>query len=92
MTDVTVYRHGERWAVAEQGLESPRQEFPTREAAEMAARQLAGGGNVEVREDDPTGLEETTGGVAPERVGEEDHAGVQPSELPEDSRAEQGGL
>ena len=56
MPDITVHRHGDRWAVAEPGAESPVKEFPTREAAEMAARQMAAGGNVEVLEDDPTGL------------------------------------
>jgi uncharacterized protein DUF2188 len=57
MPDITVHRHGERWAVKETGAESPVKEFPTREAAELAANQLAAGGNVEVLEDDPTGLD-----------------------------------
>ena len=92
MPDVTVIRHGDRWAVAEQGAESAHQEFPTREAAEMAARQLAGGGRVEVRDDDPSGLEESVGGVGSERVGEEEPTSVQPSEQPEDSRVQQPGL
>jgi hypothetical protein len=56
MPDITVHRHGDRWAVRERGAESPVKEFPTREAAELAARQMAGGGTVNV-EDDPTGLE-----------------------------------
>ena len=56
MPDVTVHRHGGRWSVQEAGAESPLQEFPTREAAEQAARQLADGGTVEVVERDPTGL------------------------------------
>ena len=56
MPDITVQRHGDRWSVAEQGAASPAKEFPTREAAEMAARQMAGGGTVDVREVDPTGL------------------------------------
>jgi uncharacterized protein DUF2188 len=56
MADITVHRHGDRWAVEEAGAESPVKEFPTREAAELAARQLADGGTVEVVEDDPTGL------------------------------------
>jgi hypothetical protein len=56
MPDITVQRHGDRWSVAEEGAGSPSKEFPTREAAEMAARQMAAGGTVEVREEDPTGL------------------------------------
>jgi hypothetical protein len=56
MADITVHRHGDRWAVKEQGAESPVKEFPTREAAEIAARQMAGAGAVRVVEDDPTGL------------------------------------
>ena len=56
MPDITVHRHGDRWAVREPGAESPSEEYPSREAAEMAARQLAEGGRVEVVEDDPTGL------------------------------------
>ena len=57
MPDVTVHRHGDRWSVLERGAESPVKEFPTREAAELAARQLAAGGRVEVVEEDPTGLD-----------------------------------
>jgi hypothetical protein len=58
MTDFVVHPHGERWAVREAGAESPIKEFGTREAAELAARGLAGGGRVDVREDDPSGLRE----------------------------------
>ena len=56
MADITVHRHGDRWAVKERGAESPVKEFPTREAAELAARQMAAGRTVEVVEDDPTGV------------------------------------
>jgi hypothetical protein len=56
MPDVTVRPHGDRWAVAEAGSPSPLQEFPTREAAESAARELAAGGAVEVVDQDPTSL------------------------------------
>lgn len=59
MADVTVHRHGDRWAVRERGEESPAREFPTREAAELAARQIAAGGEVEVLDEDPTSLEHT---------------------------------
>jgi uncharacterized protein DUF2188 len=56
MPDITVHRHGDRWSVAEAGAESPIKEFPSREAAELAARDMAAGGSVNVVEDDPTGL------------------------------------
>jgi len=56
MADLTVHRHGDRWAVSEARASSPVKEFETREAAESAARQLAAGGSVEVRDEDPTGL------------------------------------
>ena len=58
MPDTTVHRHGDRWAVKGAGAESPVKEFPTREAAELAARQMAEGGAVRVVEDDPSGLGE----------------------------------
>ena len=58
MPDITVHRHGDRWSVKERGAESPLKEFPSREAAELAAREMAGGGSVDVVEDDPTGLDE----------------------------------
>jgi hypothetical protein len=60
MPDITVQRHGDRWVVLEAGAESPGSEFETREAAEMAARHLADGGNVDVREEDPSGLDQAT--------------------------------
>jgi Uncharacterized protein conserved in bacteria (DUF2188) len=90
MPDITVYRHGDRWTVAEQGEASPSREFPSREAAEMAARQLAGGGAVEVREDDPTGLDHVAPHDAGEPVGTAEPP--QPAEVPENGRAEQPGL
>jgi|1186.fasta_scaffold831111_2 hypothetical protein len=58
MPDITVQRHGERWAVIPAGAESAAEEHETREAAEMSARGLAAGGRVDVREDDPTNLDE----------------------------------
>jgi hypothetical protein len=60
MPDITVQRHGDRWAILEAGAESPTEEHETREAAELAARALAAGGNVQVREDDPTHLDEAS--------------------------------
>jgi hypothetical protein len=90
MPDITVFRHGDRWAVAEQGEASPSREFPSREAAEMAARQLAGDGTVDVREDDPSGLDE----VAPIDAGEEARTPEppQPAEVAENARSQQPGL
>jgi hypothetical protein len=91
MPDITVHRHGDRWAVAEAGAESPVKEFPTREAAELAARQMAAGGAVEVVEEDPTGLDQSS----PENAGEEQATGpdgLQPAEVPESPREPQAGL
>ena len=69
MPDVTIHRHGDRWAVLEEGAESPAKEFPSREAAELVARQLAGGGDVRVVEEDPTGLDRVQDPDAGEPVG-----------------------
>jgi hypothetical protein len=63
--DVTVHRHADRWAVEETGAESPIKEFPTREAAELAAAQMAGDGTVKVLDEDPTGLDTTPTEAAP---------------------------
>jgi hypothetical protein len=92
MAEITVYPHGDRWAVAERGATSPTQEFPSREAAEMAARSMAGGGEVEVRDDDPTGLDHVAPGDAGQAAGTADGVPVQPVEDAEDPRATQGGL
>ena len=91
MPDVTVHRHGDRWSVREAGAESPLEEFPTREAAEMAARRLAAGGSVDVVEDDPTGLDR----VQDEDAGEPVRRGsgdVNPVDPNEPTRFEQPGL
>jgi hypothetical protein len=56
MPDFTVHPHGTRWAVLEDGSESPIKEFGTRDAAELAARDLAQGGEVTVTDEDPSGL------------------------------------
>lgn len=89
MPDITVQRHGDRWSVLEQGSESPAKEFPTREAAEVAARQIAAGGSVRVVEDDPTGLEagRETGEPADPGIDE-----VKAVDAPERSRSPQTGL
>jgi hypothetical protein len=92
MPDITVHRHGDRWAVAESGSASPTQEFPTRAAAELAARDLAGAdGRVEVREDDPTGLAGTPAATegAPVESGLRE---VQAVDAPERARSTQTGL
>ena len=91
MPDVTVHPHGGRWAVVEAGAESPVQEFPTREAAESAARQLAAGGKVDVRDEDPTGLGHTAppGGADDETFNRRPVDGMGDRER---LRSEQGGL
>ena len=91
MPDVTVHPHGGRWAVAEAGAESPLQEFPTREAAESAARQLAAGGTVDVLEHDPTSLDTS----APPGGADDDTFDRRPLDGMGDRdhiRSEQGGL
>jgi hypothetical protein len=91
MPEITVFPHGDRWAVAERGAPSPSKEFPSREAAELAARQIAAGGRVEVLDEDPTGL----GRVEPGDAGREERAGTeppQPADVPESTRSPQPGL
>jgi hypothetical protein len=91
MPDVTVHPHGTRWAVATSDTSSPVNEFETREAAVMAARDLADGGDVAVLEEDPTGLDERGGA----RAGTERHRDHEPLDgtLQSDHpRDEQGGL
>jgi hypothetical protein len=85
MPDITVQRHGDRWAVVEGG--SPRGEYETREAAESAARAKADGGRVEVREDDPSGLDQAA--AAPEETITDDATGVDARER---ARSTQSGL
>ena len=80
MPDVTVSRHADRWSVAVRGQDSPVEEHPTRKAAEVAARQLAAGGTVEVIEDDPTGLDENAGGDTTRREGAAESHGPGASE------------
>jgi hypothetical protein len=89
MPDITVHRHGDRWAVAEAGAESAVKEFDSREAAELAAEQMAAGGSVEVVEEDPTGLGSGEGrppedAGAPSAVEQADHT--------EHTRTRQAGL
>lgn len=89
MPDVTVSRHADRWSVAVRGQDSPLEEHATREAAEMAARQLAAGGAVEVIEDDPTGLDANAAGDATRR---EDPPESRGPGAPEGARDLQSGL
>jgi hypothetical protein len=91
MPDVTVHPHGTRWAVATSDTSSPVNEFETREAAVIAARDLADGGDVAVLEEDPTGLEERGG----PRTGALDHREPEPLDgmhQADHARDEQGGL
>jgi hypothetical protein len=89
MPDITVHPHGERWAVLEAGAESPIEEFGTREAAELAARDLADGGKVEVRDDDPSGLRQDPSAGKPVAHSEPEIAGVDAEER---ARSKQAGL
>lgn len=89
MADITVHPHGDRWAVLEAGAESPVKEFPTREAAELAARQMAGPGTVEVLEQDPSGLEGVQEGGAPPETRTDDATAVSARER---ARSTQPGL
>ena len=91
MADITVHRHGDRWAVKERGAHSAVKEFPTREAAELAARQMAGDGGVDVVDDDPTGLDAVLDHDAgePEPAGDEKISAGDPAER---SRQPQTGL
>jgi hypothetical protein len=90
MPHITVHPHADRWAVVEQGAESPIKEFPTREAAELAARQMAEGGAVEVLEEDPTGLADVQNRDAGESAQEEPN--ISAGDPAERSRQPQTGL
>jgi hypothetical protein len=85
MPDITVQRHGDRWAVLEAG--SPTGEYETRDAAESAARARADGGTIEVREDDPSGLDQAA--AEPEETVTDDARGVDARER---ARSTQSGL
>jgi hypothetical protein len=89
MPDITVHRHGDRWAIREQGADSPVKEFPSRDAAEVAARQMAAGGSIEVVEEDPTGLGPVQ---TPERSDPAPEDDVSAGDPAERSREQQAGL
>jgi Uncharacterized protein conserved in bacteria (DUF2188) len=83
MSEITVFRHGDRWAVQVDPSTAPTAEYGTREEAEMAARQIAGGRAVTVRDD----------GGGTERVPEPPSTGPDaPPRAVETPRVEQGGL
>ena len=93
MPDVTVHPHGDRWAVAPTGASSPTSEYATREEAELAARDEAAGGTVDVLDHDPTGLQERGGDAGPATGAEEPgRAPLDGTTLPDHPRTEQGGL
>jgi hypothetical protein len=61
MSSIEVVPHGgNRWGVKDHPDRPPVSEYPTREQAELAARDLAreSGAEVIVRDEDPTGLAE----------------------------------
>ena len=89
MADVTVHRHGNRWAVATSDTSSPVREFETREAAVSSARLLAEGGTVDVVDEDPSTLAGQEDDVDPAgTVGTSDDGMKDDGHL----RSEQGGL
>lgn len=90
MPDITVHRHGDRWAVTEAGAESPVKEFPSREAAELAAQQMAAGGSVQVVDDDPTGLADVQDHGAGQA--EPPDSKISAGDPAERTREQQGGL
>ena len=85
MPDITVQRHGDRWAVVEGG--SVTAEYETRGAAESAARARADGGKIDVREDDPSGLDQAA--AEPEQTVTDAARGVDARER---ARSTQSGL
>lgn len=91
MPEITVFPHGDRWAVTERGAQSLSKEFLSREAAELATRHMATGGAAEALDEDPTGLAH----VEPGDAGRGDRPGTeppQPAGVPESTRAAQSGL
>ncbi len=88
MPDIVVRRHGDRWAVCAADAASASKEFETREAAESAARQLAAGGSVDIREQDTSGLGQSTYADA----SAEDAGGPRSVSAGERARSPQSGL
>jgi hypothetical protein len=73
MDAITVFRHGDRWAVQDDPATAPTAEYETRELALLAARQVAGDREVVVRDDDGGDLG-AGGGVADPEVAGSDAA------------------
>jgi hypothetical protein len=65
MDHVIVRRHGTRWAVLDSPESAPAAEYETREQAEMAARQQAGGRQVVVDDEDTGDAGLGSGGGVP---------------------------
>lgn len=91
MTEITVFRHGDRWAVQDDPSTAPTAEYGTREEAEMAARQIAGDREVVVREDTGGGerVPDAPEGKPDPGAGIDSRQGEGVLETP---RVEQGGL
>jgi hypothetical protein len=92
MSEITVFRHGDRWAVQDDPSTAPTAEYGTREEAEMAANQIADGRRVVVRDDgggadDDAPIRDDTG--PDPAAGVDARTGTGPLETP---RVEQGGL
>ena len=82
MDPIEVVPHGgNRWSVRESADAPPVSEYPTREEAELAARDLARqrGAEVVVRDEDPTGLDAV-------QDHEADPAGAGPDSAPENAQ------
>ena len=82
MDPIEVVPHGgNRWSVREGPGAEPVSEYPTREEAELAARDLARqrGAEVVVRDEDPTGLADV-------QDHEADPAGAGPDAAPENAQ------
>ena len=91
MSEITVFRHGDRWAVQDDPSTAPTAEYGTREEAEMAANQIADGRRVVVREDTGGGerVPDAPGGGPDPAAGIDSRQGEGVLETP---RVEQGGL
>jgi hypothetical protein len=73
MSEITVFRHGDRWAVQDDPETAPTAEYENREQAEMAARQIAGDREIVVRDEDHGDLG-SGGGVMDGDVNDRDGA------------------
>ena len=86
MGSIIVKRHGDRWAVDDGSGTAPAEEYDTRELAEVAARQLAGGRDVRVV--DASGDEQLGQVTDPDVEGREPESGrLESSEVPREPQA-----